>query len=80
MALRFDEICIDAHDAAALGAWWSKVLGWRHDVDEDGDVVLRPRRAPDPTGCSSTCPTTRWSRTASTSTSGPTISRPRSTA
>ena len=40
MALTFDEICIDAHDAAALGAWWSKVLGWRHYVDEDGDVVL----------------------------------------
>ena len=40
MSLTFDEICIDAHDAADLGAWWSKVLGWRHYVDEDGDVVL----------------------------------------
>jgi hypothetical protein len=40
MALTFDEICIDAHDAEALGAWWSKVLGWRHYVDKDGDVVL----------------------------------------
>ena len=40
MGLKFDEICIDAHDATALGAWWSKVLGWPQDVDEDGDVVL----------------------------------------
>ena len=80
MALTFDEICIDAHDAAALGAWWSKVLGWRHYLDEDGDVVLEAPPGPDPTGCSSTCPTTRWSRTASISTSGPTISRRRSIA
>jgi hypothetical protein len=40
MTLKFDEICIDAHDAAALGGWWSTVLGWPHDVDSDGDVVL----------------------------------------
>jgi catechol 2,3-dioxygenase-like lactoylglutathione lyase family enzyme len=40
LSLTFDEICIDAHDPAALGAWWSKVLGWRHYVDQDGDVVL----------------------------------------
>ena len=33
MSLTFDEICIDAHDAAALGAWWSNVLGWRHYLD-----------------------------------------------
>jgi hypothetical protein len=40
MALTFDEICIDAHDATALGQWWGRVLGWRDDVDDDGDVVL----------------------------------------
>ena len=40
MGLRFDEICIDAHDATALGQWWSEVLGWPQDIDEDGDVVL----------------------------------------
>ena len=44
MALTFDEICIDANDAAELGAWWSEVLGWRQHVDKDGDVVLRLRR------------------------------------
>ncbi|BBY82467.1 VOC family protein [Mycolicibacterium pulveris] len=41
MTLKFDEICIDAHDATMLGRWWSEVLGWPHDVDADGDVVLR---------------------------------------
>jgi predicted enzyme related to lactoylglutathione lyase len=40
VGLRFDEICIDAHDATALGAWWAEVLGWPHDIDDDGDVVL----------------------------------------
>jgi len=47
MALKFDEICIDAHDATSLGAWWSRMLGWSQDVDEDGDVVLH---APPGTG------------------------------
>ncbi len=42
MSLTFDEICIDAHDATGLGAWWSEVLGWKHDIDDDGDVVLHP--------------------------------------
>ncbi|OBA93756.1 glyoxalase [Mycobacteriaceae bacterium 1482268.1] len=42
MGLTFDEICIDAHDATALGVWWAKVLGWPHDIDDDGDVVLQP--------------------------------------
>ena len=40
--LKFDEICIDAHDATALGEWWAGVLGWPHDIDEDGDVRLHP--------------------------------------
>ncbi|HKV19960.1 MAG TPA: VOC family protein, partial [Mycobacterium sp.] len=42
MVLKFDEICIDAHDATALGAWWAEVLGWPHDIDDDGDVRLHP--------------------------------------
>ena len=40
MTLVFDEICIDAHDITALGAWWADVLGWEHAVTSDGDVVL----------------------------------------
>lgn len=42
MALRFAEICIDAHDPEALAAWWGRVLGWPHHTDSDGDVVLTP--------------------------------------
>ena len=40
MALRFSEICVDAHDATSLGTWWAEVLGWRHEIDADGDVEL----------------------------------------
>jgi predicted enzyme related to lactoylglutathione lyase len=49
MGLRFDEICIDAADPTTLGQWWSQALGWRHDVDDDGDVVLHtpPEAGPD---------------------------------
>ena len=66
MRLRFDEICIDAHDATALGAWWSKVLGWPHDIDETATSCCMRRRAQVPTGSSSRCPTRRSSRTGST--------------
>lgn len=41
MGLTFTALCIDARDPQAQGAWWSKVLGWPHEVDEDGDVVLK---------------------------------------
>ena len=42
MTLQFDEICIDARDATALGEWWARVLEWPHGVDDDGDVRLHP--------------------------------------
>jgi hypothetical protein len=42
MGLKFDQICIDAADPTALGTWWSQALGWPKEVDDDGDVVLRP--------------------------------------
>ena len=41
MGLRFSEICVDAHDIDALGAWWSSVLGWPAEPTDDGDVILR---------------------------------------
>ena len=49
MGLTFEEICIDADAPTALGHWWSQVLGWREDVDEDGDVRLSapPGSGPD---------------------------------
>jgi predicted enzyme related to lactoylglutathione lyase len=40
VTLVFDEICIDAHDITALGAWWADVLGWERSVTSDGDVML----------------------------------------
>ncbi|MDZ7886074.1 VOC family protein [Mycobacterium sp. ITM-2016-00316] len=40
--LRLTQICVDAHDPEALGAWWAEVLGWPHHTDADGDVVLTP--------------------------------------
>lgn len=49
MTLTYSEICIDARDPQALGTWWSRVLGWPHQVDADGDVVLTapPGAGPD---------------------------------
>jgi len=49
MGLIFDEICVDAADPTALGKWWSEALGWPHEVDEDGDVVLSPPPGAGPT-------------------------------
>jgi predicted enzyme related to lactoylglutathione lyase len=28
MTLRWEQLNVDAHDPAALGAWWAEVLGW----------------------------------------------------
>ena len=41
MGLTFSALCIDARDPQAQGIWWSQVLGWSHQVDDDGDVVLK---------------------------------------
>lgn len=42
MSVRFTEICVDAHDAAALSRWWSQVLGWALDAaEDDGEWLLR---------------------------------------
>jgi hypothetical protein len=42
MAIRIQCVCVDARDPAALGRWWSDVLGWPCVVDDDGDAVLEP--------------------------------------
>jgi predicted enzyme related to lactoylglutathione lyase len=49
VSLTYDEICIDARDATALGTWWSELLGWPRNVDDDGDVVLQPPPGAGPT-------------------------------
>jgi predicted enzyme related to lactoylglutathione lyase len=40
VALKFDEVCIDAADIHALAAWWAEVLGWPQEPTDDGDVML----------------------------------------
>jgi len=47
MGLRLSEVCIDAADVDALARWWSEVLGWPAETDEDGDVLLRSATGPD---------------------------------
>lgn len=42
MGLRFSDLCFDAKDVQTLGSWWADVLGYRHEVTDDGDVILRP--------------------------------------
>ena len=41
MTLSFDAIAVDARDVDALARWWSAVLGWRLERDDDDDVLLR---------------------------------------
>jgi len=66
MGLRFDGTCVDAADPTALGTWSSEALGWPHDVDDDGDVVLHPPSEPGPSGSSCGSTTGASLRTAST--------------
>ncbi len=43
MSLRFTEICVDAHDTAALARWWSQALGWAlKPADDDGEWLVCP--------------------------------------
>ncbi|WP_344248387.1 VOC family protein [Isoptericola hypogeus] len=43
----FKDLCVDATDAAALGAFWARTLGLRAEPLDGGDVVLRdPGPAP----------------------------------
>ncbi|MDN5794890.1 MAG: VOC family protein [Intrasporangium sp.] len=42
MALgRYKDLCIDAVDARAEGAFWASLLGWDLDLLDDGDACLR---------------------------------------
>ena len=47
MGLRLSQVCVDATDVDALARWWSEVLGWPSETDEDGDVCLRSPTGPD---------------------------------
>lgn len=37
----FKDLCLDVHDAVAVGRFWAAVLGLRLEVHDDGDAVVR---------------------------------------
>ena len=45
MPLEWEQVTVEADDAAALGRWWAEALGWV--VVDDGPVVFEIRPAPE---------------------------------
>lgn len=48
MALRLEEVCVDAGDPRRLATWWAELMRWRVvEEDSSGDdyVVIRPADA-----------------------------------
>ena len=42
MTVRFQALCVDAHDPDAVARFWEAALGWRRTFDEAEEVVLEP--------------------------------------
>jgi hypothetical protein len=42
MPTDLDEIVVDAADPQSLGRWWAEQLGWRWELQPDGDVSVTP--------------------------------------
>jgi predicted enzyme related to lactoylglutathione lyase len=42
MTLRWQSVCIDAHDAPAQARFWAEVLGWRITFEDADEIVLEP--------------------------------------
>ena len=42
MTVRFQALCVDAADPAAIAHFWEAALGWRRTFDEPEEVVLEP--------------------------------------
>ena len=40
MALRIEQVSIDAHDPSALATFWGAVLGWKRTYDSDDEVEI----------------------------------------
>jgi len=40
MTLRIQSVTVDAHDPAALAAFWGDVLGWKRTYEDDVEVVI----------------------------------------
>lgn len=48
MSLEWEQVVVDARDAAALGQWWADVLGWVvvNDSPEEFEIRPSPDRLP----------------------------------
>ncbi len=42
MALEWEQVNVDAHDAVALGRWWAEALGWVVVNDSPEEFEIRP--------------------------------------
>ena len=44
MSIRWQCVCVDAHQPATLARWWAELLGWRLTFEEDDDdqAVIEP--------------------------------------
>jgi hypothetical protein len=42
MSVRIQCLAIDAHDPAALAAWWAEAIGWRITDHDDDEYVVEP--------------------------------------
>jgi hypothetical protein len=46
MTSKFTELVIDCHDPHAIGVFWSEVLGYRIDEEDDEGCFLKGEHAP----------------------------------
>ena len=43
MTIRWQCVCVDAHEPPTLARWWAELLGWRLTYEEDDDqAVIEP--------------------------------------
>ncbi len=43
MTIRWQCVCVDAHEPGTLARWWAELLGWRLTYEEDDDeAVIEP--------------------------------------
>ena len=44
MSIRWQCVCVDAHQPATLARWWAELLGWRltYEEDDDDQAVIEP--------------------------------------
>jgi hypothetical protein len=42
MSSRFQALCFDTHDPAAISPFWEQALGWRRTYESDDEYVIEP--------------------------------------